>query len=44
MKQIGDSFIIIFDHYYNEIKNKQINDGDIFTGTLGREFIFCLKF
>ena len=44
MKQISDSFNTIVDHYYNEIKNKQTSEGDIFTGTLGREYKFCLEF
>ena len=44
IKQIGRTLLTIIDHYYLEIENKQTNEGDIFTGTLGREFKFCLKF
>jgi len=44
MKQIGSSLVSIVDHYYNEIKEKQENEGDIFTGQLAREFKFCLEF
>ena len=44
MKQISDSFITIVDYYYNVIKNKETNEGDIFTGTIASEFKFCLEF
>ena len=44
MKQLGESFIPIVEYYFNKIKEKQVNEGVIFTGQLAREFKFCLNF